>query len=541
MSESLTPHGRFRFGSLPEAHVTAALAAAVVLIGLLALSPGPVGVYFDDGVYVLLAKALATGHGLHYLNLPGNPPATHFPPGYPLFLAALWRLDPSFPANVALFKFANVALLGVGAALAYRFAVARLPLGRVAAFFAVLFGAGSYLALFLAGWVMSEMLFLVLLVAALWAAERLLDEPTVGRALLVGVLAGLCALTRTLGLAVLPAVLVLAVRRRPRHAAIVLLVSLVVLAPWQLWVSARGGALAPELRGNYGPYLPWLLSGFSAGGPGFLPRMAAQNLVEMGGTLQPLHGLPAAAGAAIAVVAAILLVAGASLAFRRAPATVLSLGLYVLMVVCWAFSPERFLWAVWPLLVLLWAVGVTAVVRWRPAPAWPRAVRAALLLGAAAVAVCQGVTFARVLRGDDPWKVRTETRERGILAGPVVDWVVAHTRPGDVVVTDHGLANLVALYTGREVLPAQDPQPGWMLAEPPLTYHTYYLSRLLQRWNVCCVVVVGPPALEAAIRLATGPSPRLALVARFPVAGGAFAVLGRSFAPPAGGVPGPQH
>ena len=33
------------------------------------------------------------------INMPGAPHATHFPPGYPLLLAALWKLLPSFPDN----------------------------------------------------------------------------------------------------------------------------------------------------------------------------------------------------------------------------------------------------------------------------------------------------------------------------------------------------------------------------------------------------------------------------------------------------------
>ena len=47
------------------------------------------------------ARALAQGAGYHYTNLPGAPAATHFPPGYPLMLAPLWWVAPTFPANVA--------------------------------------------------------------------------------------------------------------------------------------------------------------------------------------------------------------------------------------------------------------------------------------------------------------------------------------------------------------------------------------------------------------------------------------------------------
>src|SRR5207247_10454340 len=66
---------------------------ALFLVGVVALAFGfaavntlPVGVFHDDAMYVILARSLATGQGYRYLNLPGNPAATHFPPGYPAFL-----------------------------------------------------------------------------------------------------------------------------------------------------------------------------------------------------------------------------------------------------------------------------------------------------------------------------------------------------------------------------------------------------------------------------------------------------------------------
>ena len=73
-------------------------------------------------MYAVLARSLATGEGYRFLNLPGSPNATHFPPLYPLFLAGLWKLFPSFPANVTLFKFANAVLVALAAWLAWRFA-----------------------------------------------------------------------------------------------------------------------------------------------------------------------------------------------------------------------------------------------------------------------------------------------------------------------------------------------------------------------------------------------------------------------------------
>src|SRR4029079_2897597 len=73
-------------------------------------------------------KSLATGHGYRWLNLPGTPPAPHFPPGYPAVLALLWQLAPAFPANVVLFKLANALFMAVAAAATFSLSRKRLEL-----------------------------------------------------------------------------------------------------------------------------------------------------------------------------------------------------------------------------------------------------------------------------------------------------------------------------------------------------------------------------------------------------------------------------
>ena len=83
--------------------------ALAVAAGVAAIDLRPVGVLHDDAMYVILARSLATGQGFRYLNLPGSPPATHFPPGYPALLAVISWFTPSFPANIAAFKLVKAA------------------------------------------------------------------------------------------------------------------------------------------------------------------------------------------------------------------------------------------------------------------------------------------------------------------------------------------------------------------------------------------------------------------------------------------------
>ena len=68
--------------------------AAAVVLAVLALTRGaamPVGVFYDDGIYVDLARALAAGSGYHHLALPGAPAGVHYPPLYPAWLV-LWSV-----------------------------------------------------------------------------------------------------------------------------------------------------------------------------------------------------------------------------------------------------------------------------------------------------------------------------------------------------------------------------------------------------------------------------------------------------------------
>ena len=101
---------------MPSEKLTIALLVVLVLVvAILTVTPWPVGAFQDDAMYTVLAKSLAEGKGYRFLNLPGEPNATHFPPGYPLFLAALWKAWPSFPDNIVLFKFANAVWLSLAA------------------------------------------------------------------------------------------------------------------------------------------------------------------------------------------------------------------------------------------------------------------------------------------------------------------------------------------------------------------------------------------------------------------------------------------
>ena len=125
----------------------------------------------------MLAKALATGDGFRMINMPGAPHATHFPPGYPLLLAALWKLFPSFPDNIVVFKFVNALFLAATAIGTYRFSRSRLGLEPLGAFIA----GGRWhdlvvVVLMITGVVLSEPLYMLLVIPTLFVAERAAED-----------------------------------------------------------------------------------------------------------------------------------------------------------------------------------------------------------------------------------------------------------------------------------------------------------------------------------------------------------------------------
>ncbi len=436
--------------------VLAVLAASCVVA---AIEPWPVGVFQDDGIYAVLAKSLATGEGYRFLQMPGAPNATHYPPGYPLFLAALWKVYPQFPANVTLFKFANAVLLGIAAALSWRLA-RRAELTTFGAAGAVaLFTACSPVVL-LSVMVLSEPLFMACLIPVLLLSERALagtpedgirHEPHWQLALGAGLAVGALAMVRTLGALVLPAlVLPLLWQHRWRDALLVCAGGLVVLLPWQLWVGAHAAEVPEVFLGKYGSYTGWLVDAVRSEGLPWLLQVGWHNGAKLlyeswthTGTI--LMAWPIRLVATAAILA--LFLPGLRVAFTRVRVTTLFVLAYIAMVLVWPFAPARFLWGIWPVMGLM--LGLGAQWWWRlAARVESRAPRA--LVGAMVVALVAGYARFNVQSTQERWWTQVQGSV-AMRAKPMAEWVNANTPRDAVLATDDDL--LVYLYTGRRTVP----------------------------------------------------------------------------------------
>ena len=479
-------------------------------VGIFAVDGSPVGAARDDSMYVVLAKSLATGHGFRWLNIPGTPAAAHFPPGYPAVLALLWKLDPAFPANVVLFKLTNVLFAALAA-----FAVARLVRHRLDAteLSAQVYALATMIAvpmLTLATQVMSEPLFLAITIGALIVAERVAErsDAPARDVVVLALLSSGAALVRTHGIALVAAVaLVLCMRRRFRHAVLYACVALAVLLPWQLWVALHAGLVPDPMRGNYGSYLSLVADAVRARGFGLLGAAALRPAHAIGLIVQYAFAPVGFAALRIAalVVLAILSGVGARSLRRRIPVTLAFVAVYVTIVLVWPYTPGRFVWCVWPLLVLVPLAGVRETMQWSAATSGWRIVRAGLLAAAVAM-TCGYVAYNVAGYRQRSWS----TAGYAAYMRPLLVQVATRTPRNALIASE--AEGTVYLYTGREAVPVGSFMATDYLHPRSPAEYAGAAAMVIDRYHPTAVFVTTGFLRNAMRDLALARPPRLAVV-----------------------------
>lgn len=445
----------------PRVPVGVVVAVIVGIVGAFTLNDSLVGVFYDDGLYAGLARALGTGQGYVHLHLPGAPAAVHYPPLYPVLLAPLFGALPLGAAALAA-KILNLLLAAGSAGLVAWHAARTEMLGE---------GLPRWLAPAIVGSaaiaipvlatqavLFSEPLFAVLLAAAIMAADRDRPEP-----LRAGMLGALALLTRSIGIAAVVGIAVYLgfARGLQRRAILRAAVPVLVAAlGWGLWVITHRHGIDPALALNYGTYGDeFAQTGLGALGAHllYLPRpLGALTLAWLGvPAFLWILGLPALG---------IGLYGLAQLTRRSVAGWILVAYLAILAV--WPAPPDRFLWAVLPWLALAWTAGAVALARRH------RLLRVAVLVLAASVVLGYGLCEARGFAGR-LWG----TTARGISANFRELLPAVAALPADAVVAADDEA-LVWLYTGRHAVPFYLwRRRGLEVVEPTAAEHRAYLER----------------------------------------------------------------
>jgi hypothetical protein len=428
---------------------------------------------------------------------------------------------PAFPASIVAFKALNALCLAAAAVLVARFARDR----AVGDYWALALGATTAVSiplLVLGSMVLSEPLFLALVLALLPALETCVERPgSVARALLLGAAIAACTLVRSHGIVLIPAVVILlAMRRRWRDAALVAAAAIVCLLPWQVWSAVHAGRLPAPLLGNYDSYASWWLRGLRVTGARMLPATLAKTVPETLEMLAVLFSPMRAAAAHTATLLALgaLALAGVWSMRHRMPVTLLFVGGYLAIVLVWPFNPARFVWGIWPLLLLLLLAGAHAAVAYPSRLARPA--RGALLAAFAWVAVGYAAYEVRGVRGSWWSSIARANAQR---IAPAVQWTIANTAPDDVLAAEDEGA--IYLYTGRRAVPVFSFTTAQYLRDHSAAENAIEgLEPILSAYPVRTVIVGSRKSVDAADHLVNAPTPRLALRADFP-GGVAYTVL----------------
>ncbi|MDB4892787.1 MAG: hypothetical protein JWL61_4642, partial [Gemmatimonadetes bacterium] len=276
------------------------------------------------------------------------------------------------------------------------------------------------------------------------------------------------------------------------------------------------------LEGNYGSYIGWWLRGYHEMGPSMIVETLRRTVPETTSMFTALFS-PARGATAHAITLVALLVlslAGARALVTRAPVALLFLLGYLAITLVWPFQPSRFVWGVWPLVLLVivaagWSI-TSGLSQW-PRPA--RAVLAVLFLWVGAGYAAYEIRAAR----GGWWASISRAGDKRIAAA--LDWTAANTSPLDVVAADDEGA--VFLYTGRKAVPVASFTTAHYLRERSAEVEAKEgLEPILAAYPLRVVLVGSKATFDAAEYLTKRPVPLLAPRGQFD-GGAAFTVLHR--------------
>jgi hypothetical protein len=187
---------------------------------------------------------------------------------------------------------------------------------------------------------------------------------------------------------------------------------------------------------------------------------------------------------------------------RRAPVSAASTATYLLVVLVWPGTPDRFLWPVWPLLLTGVACGASEIVKWGTASTGARAVRGVML---AALGVC-ALLFVRFnvgMYGSRAWEGPARANAKLAIAASET----AAQLPEGLVASEFDA--LVSLYTSRPAIPLLPLMAANYLRQRTPQEAAAQLSDILDAYHPRFLLVGSSEALQAASLLAHAATPRI--------------------------------
>ncbi len=232
----MTNNGRLTVGIL-----TVNLAGASLLY-LASLTSDSFGYYHDDGIYVVTAKALATGQGYRIVSLPYEPAQTKYPPFYPVLLSLIWRVDPQFPQNLFPMMLFSVVATIAFLTLTWLYLTKEHYATGWLALMIVALTAINWRTIILATGIYSEMVYSALSIAGLWLAEACeRKRESWFKMAVVGMVLGLAFLTRASGISLMIAVISFYLfHNKFREASLIFAIGGSFIFAWIVWCATGG-------------------------------------------------------------------------------------------------------------------------------------------------------------------------------------------------------------------------------------------------------------------------------------------------------------
>jgi hypothetical protein len=411
------------------------------------------GTHDDDGIYVSTAKALAEGNGYRLINLPGAPIQTKYPILYPLLVSIVWRIYPSYPDNLLVIQLLSILCAITVVAVTYLYLVRFGHASRRVAACACLLGSTSQWHAYYGTLAMSEMPFALVTLSAMWSCE--VYARSAGRSRLkqagVGTLVALPFLSRTIGIVMVVALPWLYLRAR-RRSGLALLAVLVLCVPWLVYM--RFGYLAWQgdaVTAYYTDYLSWWAAN----------RPVIAIIVSVNSALTLLYtGFAGAEGVVtllrpfipISLPFMLLGVLTWRVVIKRAVTGSLA-ALYVLtygiLMVCWPWSPDRFIAPIMLFLITYGIIGAQGALQWLLPNRRVNRIGLVLVLICAMANLGLLATYGmRSMTDGFPYRTLSLPRVKWSGFQETFGWLRANTIPSSVVAGN--LDSMIYLYTGRQ-------------------------------------------------------------------------------------------
>jgi len=442
--------------------LTATVLAFALLLGGAAfwgIDKRIVGLFHDDGIYTVVAKAIAETNDYRIVSLPSAPPQTKYPFAYSYLLSWFWLLNPSFPDNIVLLKSLNVIILVAIFLVAFFYyqrcfgpsSVAGLVFGVLVCCNPIIFGFTDY--------VLSDLLLVLLTLAALnLSVQAGRDCTRSSRVLPLALIVGLACLSRMAALPlVLAGVAYTFTRNGWRPAAWFIAGVSLLIAPWLVW-SIQWQPPSDSLFNYYAAY--------DRGGTGGSSAMAAierhwsivqGNIYYLGDMLTMLYLTALLPG--MGFLLAFFSLIGAIVHARRENMFAWTLLVSAIaLLLFWPFHPGRYLAPLVPLFFWFLLGGIVWVASWIKAvlkdSPWGGVFSRLVWSAPIIVILLDGVWLSGYLL------IRDDQTARGLYGRRMAyswsgfeesfSWVREHTRPDAVLATAYD--PMYYLYTGRQAI-----------------------------------------------------------------------------------------